>query len=377
MQEQKQTVAKPNSAHIKTSRDVIRAINSFIKDNDELTKRYHKTRRLARVLRHGAVYDMTSRCNLWCEGCYFFEGEGQSQIIEEMSIKKWEEHFSGQSASGVTFGYFGGAEPGLVQDRVIIASEHIPFGTMATNGTLKIDPSIPYRLIVSVWGDEELTTKLRGGNTFWKAIRNFEGDDRALFAYTISNQNLKDVRAVAKVCRDHGIKLTFNMYSPTTSYLQKLEVNHVNDKEFFRVSTADNNLCFTDAQLENTRDEIDILIDDFPDTIVYPHAYNKEICATGPVFDISEDDGLALNCAGRHNGTHSTYLSNLEVSDKKCCTPEVSCDGCRQNAPYLPSRLQPKTTDVENIESFTDWLEICEYWAWFYINHQAERIVSK
>lgn len=351
------------------AREIHKKIKLLLNENTDLNPPFNRIRQLARNLRKAAVYDITSKCNLWCEGCYYYEGD-QHPLTDETSLDKWEALFSSEHKRGVTYGYFGGAEPSLEQERLHIASKYIPNGSIAHNGTIKLDPDIPYRVIVSVWGDEISTKHLRGGNTFWKTIRNYQGDTRALFAYTITNKNIHKIRPVVEILQDHGIELSFNMFSPTVTYLEKLKTAQKNDKKFFRISSPEDNLCFTHEELEYCKTTVANLIDEFPDTIVYPHPYNNEITSSGSIFTLDETDGLATNCAGRHNGTHHTYLSTLELSDRKCCTPNISCDECRQLTTYLPSRLQPTAKDITSRESFIDWLEICEYWAWFYLGKQ-------
>ena len=366
----------PAKSFSQSIRETHKQIKSLLDANPDLVNPFNKIRKLARNLRTAAVYDITSKCNLWCEGCYYFEGD-QHPLKEETVLEKWEAFFASERQRGVTYGYFAGAEPSLFQDRLLAACQYIPSGVVAHNGTIKIDPAIPYRITVSVWGDEVTTKRLRGGNVFWKAIRNYEGDSRALFAYTITNKNIDKIRAVAEICQDHDIELSFNMFSPTISYLQKLRSSQKNDKEFFRISSPKDNLCYTPQELEYCRITVAKLIDEFPETIVYPHPYNNEITAEGSIFTLDDNDGLATNCAGRHNGTHRTYLSTLELSDRKCCTPNVSCRECRQLTTYLPSRLQPTGKDVRHRESFIDWLEICEYWAWFYLGKQHKPVIRQ
>jgi len=100
--------------------------------------------------------------------------------------ERWGRFFRAQAAAGVTFGFFAGAEPALVQERLVRAAEHIPRGSINSNATIRIRPDLPYSIQISVWGDEGHTAEFRGGNVFWKAIRNFAGDPRVRFVFTIN-----------------------------------------------------------------------------------------------------------------------------------------------------------------------------------------------
>ncbi|MFC6669098.1 hypothetical protein [Marinobacterium aestuariivivens] len=172
---------------------------------------------------------------------------------------------------------------------------------------------------------------------------------------------------MATALSDHGSQLTFNMYSPTTLYRHKLASHAGNDRRFFRVSSASDNLCFDAKSLAKCRDTIAELTDEFPDTIVYPRAFNEEVTTPGPLYSLDPLTGYATDCAGFHNGTHETFLSNLEQSRAKCCMPNIDCDSCRALTSYLPSRLRPRVHDVVNAASLKHWLEICDFWAWFYL----------
>lgn len=347
-----------------------KGLKKLLIQNKDLTPRYLQVRELSRNLRNPIVYDITSKCNLFCEGCYYFEGN--KSIPEDSSVDEWTELMRKAKEDKISYAYIGGAEPALSQDKLHIANKYIPYGSIATNGTILIDKAITYRVIISVWGDEEITTYLRGGNVFWKAVKNYRDDSRALFAYTITNKNIEHIEKVANICQDNNIKLTFNMYSPTESYVNKLDLNIDNDNKFFRVSSTTNNLIFTNEQLKYCRDKVAKIVDKYPNTIIYPHSYNNEVTVNNSLFDL-DSKGIATNCAGRHNGTHKTYLSDLQLSQEKCCTPNVTCKTCKQLTTYLPSRIRPTEIDISSRENFIKWLEICEFWAWFYLGKQCNK----
>ncbi len=356
-------------------REIMRRVSALLRANPDLAPEYNSMRERARNLRVAGSYDITSRCNLWCEGCYYFAGD-QHALRDEADLERWRVFFESERDRGVTFAYIGGAEPALEQKRIRLAQENIPYGTVAANGTIKINPDIHYRIIVSVWGDEQLTTELRGGSTFWKAIRNYRDDDRALFAYTITKQNIDQVSKVVEILAGEGVEVAFNMFSPTTAYLEKLRTAAENDREFFRVSNPENNLCFTDDDLKRCRDTVDQLIAQYPNNVIYPRAFNREVTASAPLYDLDPETGIATNCAGRHSELR-TYLSTLELSDRKCCMPNMDCSQCRALTAYLPSRLKPRPGDVADRQSFIDWIEICQFWTWFYLGREYRPTVQQ
>ncbi|MEM9210884.1 MAG: hypothetical protein AAGA63_05295 [Pseudomonadota bacterium] len=341
-------------------------IKAICKTSPDLDEAFKAMRVSARKLSNPISVDLTSRCNLFCEGCYYYEGDAQAMQDEE-DEKKWRAFFESERDRNVKFIYVGGAEAALHPERIRAAADNIPYGIIAANGTIKIPKEVNYRIAVSVWGLPDITEKLRGGGTFWKSVRNYARDPRAMFVYTISRQNIDQIRDVVQILSDEGASITFNMYSPTESYLDKLARGAKNDKEFFRVSNQEDNLAFKGEDLAICRDVVDEVVEEFADSIVYPKAFNHEVTVPGPYFTL-DSDGIATDCAGRHNGTHKTILSTLTESPNKCCMPNINCAECRLLATVLPSRLMPREKDSVNEAAVRDWINICKYWSWFYLN---------
>jgi hypothetical protein len=256
--------------------------------------------------------------------------------------------------------YFVGAEPSLEQERLIVASRHFAYGNVGTNGTVKIDPAMPYKVSISIWaGDDATDKKLRGASVFRKAFKNYQGDPRALVYYTLSRWNLDSVRTIAQLCRDNGLPLTFNLYSPTSTYLSKLREGQANDDAFFRVSRPDDTPMFSDEDLIRARNTVRDLMDEFPDTVLYSRAYNEWSTRPGPLHDVDEE-GLAVNCGSRILGGMNYYGSDLKQLDPKCCTPDLDCSRCRIMSGGWSSKLQPGADDVADEGAFSNWLEMME-----------------
>ncbi|WP_454255696.1 hypothetical protein [Pseudomonas sp. Marseille-Q8238] len=95
-------------------------------------------------------YDITSVCNLTCEGCLFFSGDDYLGHKDVTDLQQIEAFFAAEGARGVRFGYFAGAEPSLAENKLAIASRHIPYGTVFTNGIKRLSAEISYRVHVSI-----------------------------------------------------------------------------------------------------------------------------------------------------------------------------------------------------------------------------------
>jgi hypothetical protein len=343
----------------KAARAVLQRVHQIIRARPELAARYDDAKRVVRAFRKPAFYEITQRCNLKCEGCYYFEGGLTNPVPEQSSIAAWEDFFAAEARRNVTMAYFVGAEPALEQERLIAASAHFPYGNIGTNGTIRIDPAVPCRIGVSVWGGDDTTDRtLRGGSVFRKAFKNYAGDPRAIILFTLSPWNIDGVRHVATMCRDHGLPLTFNMYSPTASFLDKVRAWSGNDDQFFRVSRPGHTPCFSAEDLIRARHVLSDLMDEFADTIVYSKAYNEWMTEPGPRYAIDPETGVATHCGSRIIGNMMYYGSDLRRMQPKCCTPDVDCSQCRMYSGGWSSKFQPSEDDVANGQAFSGWLDM-------------------
>jgi len=257
--------------------------------------------------------------------------------------------------------YFVGAEPALAQDRLHQAVGLFPRGNVGTNGTIKIDPDIPFRIGVSVWGgDDQMDKTMRGASVFRKALKNYAGDPRVIMLFTVSRWTIDQIPIVAKMCADHGLKLTFNLYSPTTKFLNRLTKNSPNDSQFFRVSSKDHSPIFDAETLERARIAMNDAIDMWPDTVVYSKAYNDFICKPSPRYDIDPSTGIARDCKSRMVEPMRYFTTDLKQTNVKCGTPEANCADCRMYSGGWSSRFVPRGEDVITAEAFSAWIGMME-----------------
>ena len=355
-------------------RAILTRLRAFLHVRPDFVSRYEEAKRVVRAFRKPAFYEITQRCNLKCEGCYYFEGGLTNSVPEENSISTWELFFAAEAQRHVTMAYFVGAEPALAQERLLAAASCFPYGNIGTNGTIRIDPAVPYRIGVSVWaGDDATDRKLRGGAVFRKAFKNYAGDPRAIILYTLSPWNLKGARTIAEMCRDHDLPLTFNMYSPTATFLGKLSAGNANDDKFFRVSRAGDTPCFSAQDLVRARHVVDDLLEDFPETIVYSAVYNRWVTKPDPRHEIDPETGIAPRCGSRIVGNMRYHTSDLRETQPKCCTPDIDCSQCRMYSGGWSSKFRPGDDDVVSEEAFSDWLDTMRVLGEIFLYESAQR----
>src|SRR5512137_33378 len=107
-----------------------------------------------------STYDMTRRCNVRCDGCYYYEGDKQN-TQDNVDPEAWRHLFRAEKARGITFVVLAGAEPALVPALLETCFAEIPLGAIASNGLVRIPDSVGYRIHISVWGDDTTSERVR------------------------------------------------------------------------------------------------------------------------------------------------------------------------------------------------------------------------
>ena len=135
-------------------------------------------RRISSLNIRSSIYDLTSRCNLRCKGCFFFSS-GENRVDEEMELRKWEAFIDREKARGVNLAILIGGEPTLCMDRLEAFYRRVPT-YCATNGLIKVPRDrFPDMMIgISLWGSGEDEKVLRGRDTFSISSKNYEGDPK-------------------------------------------------------------------------------------------------------------------------------------------------------------------------------------------------------
>ncbi len=334
-------------------------------------ERYH--RHVAPII--STNYDISDICNLRCEGCLFFEGTDYSTHRDERTPEEYDRFFAAEATRGVNYPYFAGGEPALAQDRLQLAQRHFHRGMIFTNGTVRIDPDLSFTIHVSLWGDKKTTSKFRGAPVFSKTLANYSGDSRATFIYTVTHLNIDSIPGVVQVCRDHGVRLSFNHFSATEQYNAKLARSAPNDQAFFRFSTPTDNLRLTSIDCERIRDVLDRMIDDYPQTVVYSHAYNDWVSAAEGLYHLDPQTGLALDCPIRSAPFHRHFHVDLHESEGKCCTPNVDCRDCRAYAISHATFRHRIRDHLASRDAFARWVEVVDTWCRLFLLDWDESVM--
>jgi MoaA/NifB/PqqE/SkfB family radical SAM enzyme len=290
-----------------------------------------------------STYDMTNRCNIRCEGCYYYEGDKQF-APENKSPDAWRNLMDEEKKRGITYVVLAGAEPSLVPELCEICFKKIPLGAIATNGLKFIPEAINYKIHISVWGNDETSFKTRCAKyMLLRQIENYRDDPRAVYVYTFTSENIGQARGVAQILAENQCRLTFNVFSAPVGY--------------------NGSLRHTEASLKETGNTMTELMSTYPEAVLYSHynivAHTHKLglhelySCSYPRMNPSVDIGL-----GRSFRQYRTDLTwDRAVS---CCVPDTDCADCRHYAAgsaVVTARLFRHANDPDTFKSWLDYVD--------------------
>lgn len=308
----------------------------------------------------GSNYDISDECNLSCEGCLYFSGLAY-QKRGAVSQEDWQQFFRKEAERGVNFGYFAGAEPSLVPEALRAAHGNIRYGVIFSNGIKRVPEDIRYRVHLSLWGGAEDNQKFRGADNTTKALRNYEGDDRAVAVYTINRKNIEGIVPVSQLCAEHGIPITYSYFTPTDDYLARLNNRDLGNTAFFRTSSKADHLMLGRSDFQRAAAEIEKAMELCRDFVLYSSDYNDWVTQEGGVYSLNEK-GVATDCGYMLSRGFKHFNVDLSINSGKCCLPNLDCGECRayatSYATYM-SRLQQFRKSDDLLEQ---WLSVRRIW---------------
>jgi len=290
-----------------------------------------------------STYDMTSRCNIRCDGCYYYAGEKQF-AVDNSDPEAWRKLMRQEKARGITFVVLAGAEPALVPDLLQACYDEIPLGCIATNGLKLINKSVAYKIHVSAWGSDETSLRVRKQKDMLvKQIDNYRGDSRAVFVYTFTSENIDEAHDVIAELAANDCKATFNMFSAPEGYQGILR--------------------HTTQTLARARQAMLDLLVRYPQHVIFSpysavaHTHRLGLHALYscpyPRMNSSTDIGL-----GR---SFRQYRSDLTWDrSAACCVPDTDCADCRHYAAgsaVVTSKLYRHATDPDTFKAWLDYVD--------------------
>lgn len=328
-----------------------------------LPKKYH---RMAT-----STYDVHNACNLNCEGCSYFVTDRKIKS-RKPSDQEYDKFFADEAERGVNYPIFSGAEPSLDQNPLHIAARYWQHGAVFTNGIKRIDPGLPFRVVVSVWSGREKAGLLRGVNAYDKALRTAEGDRRTIIFFTITRASVEDIPHVVEDCANRGIPMSFNIYSMTSEYRKRIEARVPNDETYYRFSNNIDNLALSAPDLERAHNLIAESMDRHPDTVLFTQGLNELMTRPQPMHEIDQSSGLAKDCAILSLTSHQSFNYDLTRDERKdCCAPDFDCGDCRVLGAALATLMMRQARQMRispsartEVERLREVMMALYYWDW-------------
>ncbi len=306
-----------------------------------IRERWEKIRRFF-FLRE-STYDLTNRCNIRCEGCYYYAGEKQF-AEENLDEDAWQALMLAEKKRGITFAVLAGAEPSLVPQLCRICAATIAHGAIATNGLKALPRDIDYRIHISVWGNDRTSKELRkAGEMLVRQIANYRDDPRAVFVYTFTPDNISEAREVTELLARSGQQITFNMFSAPVGYTGPLR--------------------HTPESLARTAEMMRQLLEEYPHNVLFSaynivaHTHRQGLDALFSCTYPRRNPSTAIGL-GRSFRQYRTDLAWDRAA--ACCVPDTDCADCRHYAAgsaIVTSRMFRHATDQETFAAWLDYVD--------------------
>jgi len=116
--------------------------------------------------------DVTNRCNLRCEHCYFFAEDHDNE--KELSIDGWIEKLEAMKATGhpMLLCTWVGGEPMVRKQLIEVGRKYFQHNTIVTNGTMELPDWPNCTWVISIDGTAEAFAKMRAPGIYEKIKRN-------------------------------------------------------------------------------------------------------------------------------------------------------------------------------------------------------------
>ena len=286
-----------------------------------------------------STYDMTRQCNIRCHGCYYYEGDKQN-ARDVVDPEAWRALMHAEKERGITFVVLAEAEPALVPELLEVCYREIPLGAIASNGLVRIPPSVGYRIHISVWGNDTTSQRTRQAKRMLaRQMENYADDDRAVFIYTFTRENVAESRAVVQELASKGCRVSFSVFSATVDYSGPLS--------------------HTPASLGETRHTMLELLREFPEQVVFS-PYSAAVHTDENSLHLLFSCPYPRQNPGQFGLGRSfrQYRSDLTwVREAACCVPDTNCADCRHYAAGSAIVTARMNRHISSPEQFRAWLD--------------------
>lgn len=294
--------------------------------------------------------DLTHECNLRCQGCYFF-AEDMNKSKSPGDEAEFDAFIEQERARGTNYITVTGGEPTLMLHRLKKLYDNF-WMSVVTNGLKKIPLEGFEKLSigVSVWGDHERDTRLRGNgeiDIFARSLKHYKDDPRVGWYYTTTAGNADEIESVVEQCVANGNYCVFNFYGDIPKSGGDLD----HRQGFGQV-------CH----------EINRMIERYPDKIMCT-SYMLEVVSNGKLYDEkwgydvcgsitfdNEKNRERVKNGKPFNSHFRAYNPDLK-STRRCCVGEDrDCSNCFDLWAHFSWIIMNMRRHMNSKQEFTNWL---------------------
>lgn len=237
-------------------------------------------------------YDITYRCQLNCEHCYFAKSwvkdrkDDELELTDEQWIRVFKKHYS----LGITNASITGGEPTLRMPVVEAAYDTFNTIQVASNGLRKIPERLKCVIWVSIDGTEETHNRIRGARCYQKIMRNIEDDKRIAISMSLSTTNYKEILPTIEACQKINVKgIFFILYTGQLSdslYLRGKQLEYTIKSLYHAIDEHGDFILISRRMVELYKSKKHVKDCCFRTGLVqsyYPDMSRKLPCVMGPV----------------------------------------------------------------------------------------------
>jgi len=178
---------------------------------------YLELKRILKNTSYIAEIDVTSKCNLSCNHCFYFKNP-EYVPVTELSLEEWEAKLKEIYKNGIRRLCIVGGEPSLKIEVLRLANNIFPYIDICSNGLIRIPEEINHRIFISIDGTDAYNKQYRGREILKKISENYYNDKRVVVLMTLNNLNYKDIGYVAEYALGNKLQsLVFSLFTPMNS----------------------------------------------------------------------------------------------------------------------------------------------------------------
>jgi MoaA/NifB/PqqE/SkfB family radical SAM enzyme len=271
---------------------------------------------------HGAIVDLTDRCNLRCRHCFYYRNDRDSRELPDEELLRGLEAL--RDRHGIRSMEWCGGEP-LVRREVFEAGAALfPHNMLYTNGTRGIPKIANVTTCVSLDGPPKLHDYIRGDGCFERIARNLAGakGQTVIVLCTLNRVNaprLEEFLQCVERLEHPGLSLPVFLliFTPLKQYREVEGYEHSAEQR--------DHMAFTWEERDRLLEEIGRMRRKYPGRIL-----NSDL-----LLELMHSSNAGY-CIERCNRSRVTLTLDLQLERKLPCVlgPDVDCARCGCPFPY-------------------------------------------